>query len=166
MVLFCSHHIDISRDSLCSGSRNQSSMSSSSAASSSSSSPVSRTSRSHSQSSFTSLERLEIRRLIKTIKTNGMQSITVPAQLSSKITSPIQPKIDKTSSILTHKPSKSSITEELDKVFTKLRANNPNHELIYVKPSLVNKEKSFNSSLSTSGKSSDKKQCKKDDVSY
>jgi hypothetical protein len=125
--MFSPHQRDLSRDSLCSNSTHHSSSS---------------ISRSHSQSSFTSLERLEIRHLIKAIKTKGLQTINIPFQLSPIPPPSFQPcSIKKSSSMLINKPKKSSITEELDQEFHKIRSNNPNEELIYVKPSLIHKQK-------------------------
>jgi hypothetical protein len=120
-------HRDLSRDSLCSDSTHRSSLS---------------LSRSHSQSSFTSLERLEIRHLIKTLKTKGIQSLNNPIQLSP-ISPPLFEQIlpKQSSSIPIIKPKKSSITEELDREFNKLRSINPNEDLLLVKPSLIHKEK-------------------------
>jgi len=66
----------------------------------------------------------------------------IPFQLS-----PILPPSSEQCSIKTSppisiiKPKKSSITEELDREFHKLRLNNLNQELIYVKPSLIHKNK-------------------------
>jgi len=132
--MFSPHHRDLSRDSLCSNSTHRSAVS---------------ISHSHSQSSFTSLERLEIRNLIKTLKTNGLQTINIPSQFSlippSSSSKPSSIKTSSSISII--KPKKSSITEELDREFNKIRSINPNKELIYVKPSLIHKEKQSISSL-------------------
>ncbi|CAF1146262.1 unnamed protein product [Rotaria sordida] len=144
------HHRDLSRDSLCSNSTHHT---------------LTPRSRNHSQSSFTSLERLEIRNLIKTLKTNGLQSLNIPIQLltnSVQSTEIFLNKKSSSSSILTiNKPDKSSVTEELEREFNKLRSNNPNLELIYVKPSLLKKDKKSNSSLSID----DKKQNETNDSS-
>jgi hypothetical protein len=127
------HQRDLSRDSLCSNSTHHSSSS---------------ISRSHSQSSFTSLERLEIRHLIKTLKSKGFQTLNIPFQ-----STPIPPpssescSIKKPSSLSIIKPKKSSVTEELDREFTKLRSNNPHEELNQVKPSLIHKPKKSHPSL-------------------
>ncbi|CAF3480534.1 unnamed protein product [Rotaria sp. Silwood1] len=147
------HHRDLSRDSLCSGSTHHLSAA---------------RSRSRSHSSFTSLERLEIRNLIKTLKTNGLQSLNIPVQLLPNSLQSTEKFLNKktSSSILTiNKPEKSSITEELEREFSKLRSNNPNQELIYVKPSLIKKEKKSNSSLSIDDKSLNKKQHETNDSS-
>ena len=118
---------DLSRDSLCSDSPSLS--------------------RSPSQSSFTSLERLEIRHLIKTLKTKGLQSLNNPFQ-----STPISPAPPSQTTLLIKQPSltipkKSSITEELDQEFNKLRSANPNHDLINIKPSLIQKQRKSLSSL-------------------
>lgn len=125
---FSQHQRDLSRDSLCSNSTHHSSSS---------------ISRSHSQSSFTSLERLEIRNLIKTLKAKGLQAIDLSIQ-SSSIPPPLsQPSaIIKPTPIPHDKTKKSSITEELDREFSKIRLNNPNEELINVRPSLIHKQRS------------------------
>lgn len=135
------HQRDLSRDSLCSNSTNHSSPSS-----------CSSISRNHSQSSFTSLERLEIRNLIKTLKTKGLQTInntfpisSNPPSISSEQISIQKPPI----SIPINKSKKSSITEELDREFNKLRLNNPNGDIIFVKPSLIQKQKQSISSSTT-----------------
>jgi len=122
---------DLSRDSLCSDSILHSSSSSSS--------------NNNSQSSFTSLERSEIRQLIKTIKTKDTKSLNNPLQ-----SSPIPPSISPSeqsiatnshSSVSITRPRKSSITEELDREFNKLRVRAPNKELTYVTPSSICKRK-------------------------
>ena len=136
ILFFCSQQQrDISRDSLCSNSTRHSSSS---------------ISRSHSQSSFTSLERLEIRNLIKTLKTKGLQAIDLPLQSSSIVPLPIEPcPTTKPTSIPIIKSQKSSITEELDREFHKIRLSNPNEELINIRPSLIHKQRSSLTSLPT-----------------
>jgi hypothetical protein len=96
-------------------------------------------SRSHSQSSFTSLERLEIRRLIKTFKTKGLESLKTPSPILPSSSEQFLSKQLPSISII--KPKKSSITEELDREFNKIRSINPHEDLIYVKPSLMHKQK-------------------------
>ncbi|CAM4790728.1 unnamed protein product [Rotaria magnacalcarata] len=165
------HNRDLSRDSLCSESTHHSSSSSSSTtatSSSSSSSSSSSISRCRSQSSFTSLERLEIRRLIKSLKKNGLQSLTVPIPTSSKHLPPPKQPINKTLSSSTTpsicKPEKSSITEELERKFNKLRSSNPNQELIYVKPSSITKQKEDDASLQNDEQGLPKKQIETIDI--
>ncbi|CAF4989106.1 unnamed protein product, partial [Rotaria socialis] len=147
------------RDSLCSGSTRHSSSSSSSTSS---------ISQCRSQSSFTSLERLEIRRLIKSLKKNGLQSLTVPIPTSSKHLPPSKQPISKTLSSSTIpsicKPEKSSITEELERKFNKLRSSNPNQELIYVKPSSITKQKEDGASLQNDEKILPRKQIETIDI--
>ncbi|CAF3782837.1 unnamed protein product [Adineta steineri] len=134
-----SHRRDLSRDSLCSSSTHRS---------------ISSRSRSHSQSSFTSLERLEIRRLIKTFKTKDIKNLNNSFQVSSIISSTTEKLITKqqqqlqsSSSMSLAKPKRSSVTEELDRQFRKIRSNNPDEDLIYVKPSLIHKDKPFDELL-------------------
>lgn len=130
------HQRDISRDSLCSNSTHHSSSS---------------ISRSHSQSSFTSLERLEIRNLIKTLKAKGLQAIDLSLQSSSSIIPPPSEPCPTTKpiSIPIIKSKKSTVTEELDREFHRIRLSNPNEELINIRPSLLQKQRSPISSLST-----------------
>ncbi|CAF3999878.1 unnamed protein product [Rotaria magnacalcarata] len=120
------------------------------------------------QSSFTSLERLEIRRLIKSLKKNGLQSLTVPIPTSSKHLPPPKQPINKTLSSSTTpsicKPEKSSITEELERKFNKLRSSNPNQELIYVKPSSITKQKEDDASLQNDEQGLPKKQIETIDI--
>ncbi|CAF1331922.1 unnamed protein product, partial [Adineta ricciae] len=121
---------DLSRDSLCSNSTHHS---------------TSSISRSRSQSSFTSLERLQIRRIIESFNSKDsrpLQSLlSNPKSTEEKMTKPVL------SSVSLKKSKKSSVTEELDRQFHKLRSDNPNQELIYVKPSLIQKNKELIPSL-------------------
>ncbi|CAF4877259.1 unnamed protein product, partial [Rotaria socialis] len=88
-------------------------------------------SRSRSQSSFTSVERSEIRELIKTIKNKDAKkfNISIPTTTTTSTSIPIpvsSPEPPMTiytqTSARTNKPKKSSLTEELDREFNKLRA--------------------------------------------
>jgi hypothetical protein len=119
---------NLSRDSLCSDSTFHSSP------------PSSRRSRNDSQSSFTSIERSEIRQLIKTVKSKRPKPLTIPDQVS---TPPSVHSLTTTS----HSPApikksrKSSLTEELDREFGKLRELDPDQELDCVAPSTISKRK-------------------------
>ena len=127
---------NLSRDSLCSDSTDQSST----------------RSRTHSHSSFTSLERLEIRHLIKALKTKGISTLDLPVAPNSTVVAktPIpKPQVETP----LNKQQKSSITEELDQKFAQLRSTHPNEELIYVKPSLLNKQRNpISTRLATTNK--------------
>ncbi|CAF3362352.1 unnamed protein product [Rotaria socialis] len=110
----------------------------------------SRRSRSRSQSSFTSVERSEIRELIKTIKNKDAKkfNISIPTTTTTSTSIPIpvsSPEPPMTiytqTSARTNKPKKSSLTEELDREFNKLRARDPDQELTYVTPSSICKRK-------------------------
>lgn len=105
----------------------------------------SRRSRNNSQSSFTSVERSEIRKLIKTVKTKGVKTLNVPLPLAP-VPIPVPPPeqlVTKSteSSARASRPRKSSLTEELDREFNRLRALDPDQELTYVTPSAVCKRK-------------------------
>ena len=124
-------------------------------------------SRSQSQSSFTSIERLEIRYLIKAFKSKDLQTLNIPIQTSSNLpllTERFMPKNSSPPSII--KPEKSSIAEELDRKFNKLRSNNPNQELVCVKPSLVNKQEESISPLRICDELLDRGQISTADVNY
>ena len=69
------------------------------------------------------------------------------------------------SSVALKKSKKSSVTEELDRQFHKLRSDNPNQELIYVKPSLIQKNKELIPSLPSLDEIIRKAQTQKVDVS-
>jgi hypothetical protein len=134
VCLFCSfgfsaaHRQDLSRDSLCSESTDRSSSAL----------------HSPSQASFTSLERLEIRHLIKTLKSKGMPSFerlhsttvaarTLPTPSASR-------RLPPSLSMPAIKQQQSSITEELEQKFARLRSMDPQQDLIYVKPSLIHRQ--------------------------
>lgn len=101
--------------------------------------------RSHSQSSFTSLERSEIRELIKTVKTKSTQALDVPipSNTISVVVSSSEPSTLTlpSSPVVIKKTKKSSLTEELDREFDKLRARDPDQELTNVIPSSMCKRK-------------------------
>ena len=148
MKTFSSRRRDLSRDSLCSNSTHHS---------------TSSISRSRSQSSFTSLERLQIRRIIESFNSKDsrpLQSLlTNPKSTEEKMTKPVL------SSVALKKSKKSSVTEELDRQFHKLRSDNPNQELIYVKPSSIQKNKELIPSLPSLDEIIRKAQTQKVDVS-
>lgn len=138
--IFRTPRANLSRDSLCSDSTDHSST----------------RSRTHSHSSFTSLERLEIRHLIKALKTKGISSLDLPIVSNPPPTSivPIKTSISQPKRVSPlNKHQKSTITEELDQKFAQLRSTHPNEELIYVKPSLLNKQGNpISTCLSTTNK--------------
>ena len=120
------HRRNISRDSLCSESTHRSSSAS----------------HARSQSSFTSLERLEIRHLIRALKAPGVPSLSMPFPPSAPASSSADLSRSKPSPPLPIiKQQLCSITEQLDREFSQLRSIDPNRDLIYVKPSLIRKQR-------------------------
>ena len=91
------------------------------------------------------MERLEIRHLIKTFKSKDLPPLHKPFPIPSLASQSTAPVISKpqASSLSPLKPKKSSVTEELDRQFRKLRSHHPNEDLIYVKPSLIQKDTTF-----------------------
>ena len=118
----------VRRDSL----RSNSTLSSSSSSSSSADR--------HSQSSFTSVERSEIRQFIQTIKRKENKSLNTVLQ-SSPIPSEHSINVNSEPSEPIGRSKKSPLTEELDREFSKLRARDPDQDIMNVIPSSICKRR-------------------------
>ena len=75
------------------------------------------------------------------MKTKSANVSTVPPQPAALLSAVGPIRVQPTSANPTTKPKKSSITEELDREFGKLRALDPEQELTYVTPSSISKRK-------------------------
>ena len=75
------------------------------------------------------------------MRTKGAHVSTGPSQPATVLSVTESSRVKPTSAIPTTKPKKSSITEELDREFGKLRALVPEQELTYVTPSSIAKRK-------------------------
>ncbi|CAF0764764.1 unnamed protein product [Didymodactylos carnosus] len=85
-----------------------------------------------SQSSFTSVERSEIRRLIKTMKENSRKMPFIGCSTTQHV-----PAVLPNKEYNQHCLKKSLIANELDKEFSRIRAQQPDQDLIYVPPSMI-----------------------------